>query len=81
MQPNSADHNYSLACTSHFGSILKDGKIHEVAITYFDKVIRVYFDSMEKPVLKATINLIEQLALKDGECFMVESISLYISLI
>lgn len=40
--PNSAHHDYSLGCTTSFGGVINDGKIHTCKITYASKQLRFF---------------------------------------
>jgi len=54
---NSADHTYSYGCTVAFGGVISDGSVHEVRISYSNSKLKVYFDTMNRPILKSVIDI------------------------
>lgn len=66
----SAHHDYSLGCTTNFGANLTDEKVHICKITYAEHQLRIYFDNMEKAVLRVNVNIPDLLKLENGELFV-----------
>lgn len=63
-KPNTADHNYSLACNSHLKVKINDEREHKVKILYFGNVLGVYVDG--ELVVSTKIDLPQKLETEDG---------------